>query len=179
MQNGFRDGVKVDDILNDAVRKGSMSKEELEQIKRQREFSMFERGTPSWNIFLQIDQLRKMRDKAKDDCETMLWHIKNLKTRVRRIVWQLQDDKNIYDELKPGIKMTKDELGVEKELNERKILGISKDIVTSLATLRNIVGHIDVAKQVVITEKEFNEYVKDVEKRLRAEGYELFDKNIG
>ena len=71
--------------------------------------------------------------------------------------------------------MTKDELELYIDKQQKIAWTLSKDIVLILANLRSIVGHCDIAKNIVLNEDEFNKIVKNTEEELDKRGYNLFE----
>jgi len=167
---GFRDGVTKEDILE-------FTKEEQEQIRKQREFATIKRDSMSYKVALQCDDLRKIRDMTMMNIEKRLLNIKNTKLAINRMQVEVTSGV-ITREIRNGVKMTADELRLEIETAESMAYATALDIPTDLGKLRTIVGFTDVVKNVVMTEDEYDEYVRNVEKSLATFGYKLFDDKI-
>lgn len=167
---GFRKG--MDEKLKAKIL-GSLTDLDLEMIQRQRDYDETRKDSISAKILLENDPVRRNIIKLKDTINKMIVNIKHNKYIIDKFSGQLSSGK-IDIELRPGVVMNKDELEIELETRRGIMWAESKDIVPNLAEMRVWVGRMDITKNVIMTEKQFDEYVMDVEKRLKSFGCELY-----
>lgn len=167
MAKGFRPGMKerIDE------ERASISKEELERIKKQREFDSIKQGTYTYKIALFSDQLRQNMYKHKSVVENRLWNVHNLLNNITRLEEQLKSG-NITEKLDNELVMNDIEVKTLIQKNKWLLEGEARAIPLELGLLRSVVGHLDVAKNVIMTEEEFETYAENVLKRLADAGYE-------
>lgn len=150
------------------------TKEELEQIRLQREFDTCKPGTPTYRMALHNDQLRKQARASRYNIEQRLFNIENLKNENDHFKTQ-QMSGIIKDEIRPGVPMNANELRLSAWKNELAMMKEVFAIPEHLADLRGVVGHIDVARRVIMEQEAFDTYVAEVEERVKNAGFKLFD----
>lgn len=155
---------------------------DYERIKNQQKLAMVDPGTYRYKVFLHGDQIRLTVRKLKVEIEERLWAIKNGKSELARLEGQLSTGE-IYDELPTNIsdlhiKMNVYELKLHIELKERMIEAQAGSIINSLIQLAGHVGFHDPARNMILSEQEFEVYTNEIEKRVKGMGYEIFDDTI-
>lgn len=78
-------------------------------------------------------------------------------------------------ELKPDIPMIEEEVLHEIFWAENLAKSQIKEIVPTLSELRRVIGFKDLVGNMIMSEKEYDTYVKETEKIVRDCGYKLFD----
>lgn len=167
-KKGFREGRTQEELF-----KNSITKEEAERIRQQREFDKIVPGSLTYKMALFNDQLRQQLRRAKSVVEHRLWNVGNIQNTNDRLKQQLLSG-HITEEIKPGVFMNENEINSLIQKNNWLLRGELFDIPRELADLRAVVGHIDITKKVIMTEEEFDDYVRWVQGELAKRGYELF-----
>lgn len=153
----------------------SLTKEEIQRIYDARAYDDIKPGTPTHKIALQCDALRRSMRKTKATIDKRVWSIGDLQNKINRLQSQLDSGK-ITEELKDGITMNEHELTTEIQHYKWTKDGEFYALFNLLAELRGVVGHKDVAKNVILTLEEFDDYVKQLNERVKKFGYDLFEK---
>lgn len=161
---GFRDGVSKEDILKD------LTKEDWERLAEQKRFQELDPESIGYKVAVYSDGLRAQVRERKEKIRKRLWNIKNLQNNVTRLQVQLRKG-NITEELKPGVLMNEAEVKSQIQHNKWVMEGEARDVPKILAEIRGIVGTRDVAKNVVISEEEFEEYAGEVLDELEKLGF--------
>lgn len=151
----------------------SLTKEEIKQIKEQREFEDIKTGSYTYKIALLGDSIRSNLRTLKLKISKRLWSIDDLTNNIRRIKVQLES-KLITEKLKTGEVMTEPELITYMQHHEWLREGEVVAIPISLAEMRAYVGHKDIVRNVVMSEDEFNLYVAGLESELAKRGFKMF-----
>ena len=167
-KNGFRDGVDKEKLMK------SMTDGDWKRVAAQKELQSVNPGSISYNVLLANDVVRRKIKLIKERVNKRFLDILNTENTIVRKKVQIESGV-VHDELKPGLKMTKEELELEVEYANHLKDSQAKDVVTDLADLRGMVGVHDAARKVVLTEEEYDEYVGKIERRIKKHGYELFD----
>ena len=168
-KKGNREEIKKE--LLEELRK-NLTKEELERIDHQREFDKINPGTAAYRMGVAVDPLRRQWLAAKSSIQKHLWNVDNITNQIRRLKAQLVV-KNITEELKPGVYMNEHEMEAQIAHAGWLLEGEVNAIAPQLWQIRGVVGQHDLAKEVIVTEEQFDEYVRDVEKQLKGFGYAL------
>ncbi len=152
----------------------SITKEERDWIKEQRKFQEIKPQSPTWKVALTCDAVRTNLRMTKLKLQKRLWNIDDITNKIKRLENQLKPGETINECVKDGITMNKDELRnyITHHLWLRD--GEVAAIPQSLAEMRNWVGHKDVNRKIVMTLKEFDEFVDSVDKNLQEKGYHIF-----
>lgn len=167
---GFRDGVTKEDVLN-------LTKDERRFIEKQRELQTVKADSISYKVYLSMDDGRRQLQLLNKDIRTRLLNIDNVLTVISRKQKQLNSG-DITDELRPGVPFTKAEMELEVNRASNMAWAESKDIMIELAKIRRWVGCHDIAGNLLMSESDYDNLVRDVEGKLRDRGYDLFDDNI-
>lgn len=173
MTNGFRKG-KENEHLSKMVDEGTINKWEYDQILRQREASMVDPKSKEYEIILASDDLRKKRNMVKKNVEEYFHDIESIKLYTRRKRVEIESGE-ITTKLAQGDVMTPEELELEIRRHEHKAWVMSRKILEELSELRAIVGHTDAGKNIVMSNKEYEEYATKIAKRLEKFGYGLYE----
>lgn len=156
-----------------------LSESDYARLELQQQYQDMDMASARAKVFLQADTLRMNRDKAMMQIDTMLTDIKGIHDRVKRYNAQL-DIGNITVQISDGVTMDTGEL---KTLLQRELdtaWAISRDLINPLRDLAGVVGHIDITKNVIMTDDQYNLYVKGIETQLSKWNYKLFnfDDNV-
>lgn len=151
----------------------SLTKAEMERIKEVREFETIEKDTPTYNIAVMCDKLRQESRKHKITIERRLMSMAELTNNIRRLEVQLASG-NITETMKNNIIMNEQEVKSLIHQNEWMRTGEFYALYTTLAGLRATVGHKDVSGKIIMTIKQFDELVRDVENKVKEFGYDFF-----
>jgi hypothetical protein len=152
----------------------SLTKEELARVKETREFDTIKPGSPTWRVALYNDSLRQQHRLITSTIKKRVWAIDDIQNKILRLEEQVKTGK-ITEELKPGITMTAEEVQTLIQHSRWLQEGEVRSIPKSLAELRSIVSHKDVAKNTILSMQEFDSYVKELEETIKKKGYELFE----
>lgn len=153
----------------------SLTKEEVKWIKEQREFETIKPGTWTYKIAVVNDAIRSNIRQLKSKLNKRLWNIEDITNKIERLNEQLRTGE-IYECVKDGMTMTKEELTNFIQHHEWLRKGEVDAIPMNLAEIRALVGHKDVARQVVMTVEEFDKMVGEVYEKLKAKGYDIFSE---
>lgn len=163
------------EVEANAIAKGVITQEEMDRIREQRQFDEFtaeDKDSLSWKIAVANDSLRRLIDSKKFIIKNELAEIKNRSARKDKLKVQLLSG-TIIEELKPGIPLNKGEVEYEIEKLDNLIEGTVKDLIPKLANLRMLVGNLDVLGKVIMSLKDFDEFVYDIISRLEKNGCKL------
>lgn len=182
---GIRDGIDKSAIVktaqeNEAIRKmvETLTKEEMERILQQREYDTIEEGTPTYKIAVMCDTLRQNQRRLKGTISKRIWTISDVANTINRLQMQL-DSGTVTEKLKDGVTMSQNELNVLINHNKWAKDGEFYALFPLLAELRALVGHKDVARNVIITQEKFDEYVDFIAAEVEMYGYNLFGELDG
>jgi hypothetical protein len=153
----------------------SLTKEELARIKETREFDTIKPNTPTWRVALYNDSLRQQHRLITSTIQKRLWTIDDVQNKILRLEQQLLPGSKITEELKPGVTMTEDELRTLIQHSSWLQEGEVRAIPKSLADLRSIVAHKDVAKNTIISMPDYDAFVERIEKIVKQKGFDLFE----
>lgn len=160
-------------ILKDAVSKGALTKLEHTKLLEARKLRELKMDTISYKVFLEGDSVKRGLAKNKHDVLNEVkaaLDLKNIATRH-----EISMKSGDYPELKPGVPMTKEELDAELFAANFKAWATTKDIIPSLIDLRRWVNVKDLENKIIMTEEQYDEFVKETEARLSKVGLKLFD----
>lgn len=152
---------------------GSLTKEEIQRIRDTREFDEVKPGTPTYKIAVLCDSLRQSMRRTLFTIDKRVWSIDDLQNSIRRLEIQLVTH-NITETMKNGIVMNESELKSLIQHNKWLKDGEFFALYQLLAELRGVVGHKDVARNVIMTIEQFDAYVLELSEKLKAYGYSLF-----
>jgi|TARA_Y100000310_G_C20622014_1_gene783890 hypothetical protein len=176
-----RKGVSKDDMVKSAKENAelvkfiaSLTKEEIERIKEVREYDLIEPGTPTYKIALMCDSLRQDLQKNRADVAKRLWSIDDMQNNIKRLKIQITTG-NITEKLpKSGEPMNEAELKSLITHHEWMKDGEFFYLYKLLGQIRGVVGHRDVGKHIIMTQKAFDDYVLQIAEGLKKYGYNLF-----
>ena len=172
-EDGFRKDKKQEAI--DKLR-ASLSKEELQRIKETRELNYLTKGSISYKLAVQQDTLKMELRQNKLQITKMIWNVRDIANQLFRLKIQL-DYGSITEKLNgTDTTMTKDELKTMIEHMTWVQTGEVVAIPSFLLKIRGLVDHFDIEKKKIISEVQFDQYVKDVETELKTLGFELFEQ---
>lgn len=167
MEKGFRDGIDKKKLMKE------MTEGDWKRIQQQKDFEKLNPGTFSYDLVLFLDDLRDRMRITKSVIEKRLWNINDITNQMNRLKMQLLKG-DITEKLKDGVTMINYEVNSLIQHQKWIIDGEVRGIPAELGALRANVGHFDVRKDIVLTEKEFDKYANEIKKRLKAFGYEIF-----
>jgi len=155
--------------------RSTLSKEELERIRQTREFNELRPGTLSYKVALFNDQLRQNRISEETRITQRLLTMRTLQDHVSRMKFQLKDG-IITEELKDKVTMTVEELTTQLRREQWLIEGEAVAIIRSLAELRSVVEHKDLAGNIIMFMEEFDNYAEKTIEEIKSHGINLFAK---
>lgn len=168
-KKGFRDGKTPDDYLE-------LTDSEKDTIEKHRKLGEFKLNTIRWKVALMNDNVRRIKVRDMKNIELRLMNMENTDLSIERMEEQI-DSGEIFEELRDGVTMTKDELTLQIRRAENMMWADSKDIINDIVSLSSVVGCTDVTmKNIIMTEEEFDKYVREIEDKIQGLGYELFDE---
>lgn len=174
MSKGFRDGQK-EKMRKDVF--DSLSDEDVEHIKAGKDFENVKAGTKAYSIALFCDTLRLQLYRDKNVVEKSLINIRNARNSIRRLKTQLLSNA-ITEQVKEGVFMNEDEMNSLIGHNEWLLKAEVYGLPQILSSIRGVVGHMDHARTIVLTEEEYEAYVFKIEGYLLDLGYEMPYKYI-
>lgn len=151
----------------------SLTPQELERVKRIREMDKIDRDSNSWPIGLLVDPLRIQFRKAKSVVEKSLWNMEREKNHISRLKQQVMSGQ-ITEQLPNGGPMNEHEIGTQIKYAQWLIEGELQSLPIELWQMRGIVEQQDVGGNIIVSEKEFDEYLEGVRGRVKELGYVLF-----
>lgn len=166
-EKGFRDGIDKKSLMK------SMTDEDWERIKKQKDLDKVEPGTPIYDLVLYQDDIRRAIREKKSLIEKRIWNIQDIKNQMTRLKTQLLKG-DITEELKNGVPMNEAEVNSTIQHQKWIIDGEVRAISQVMAELLGFAGHTDVSRAVVLERDEFVKYMQSIEERLKGMGYELF-----
>lgn len=167
MARGFRRGMTKQNVLSD------LSQEEIARIKAQRAFDEIPVGSLTWKLALYNDSLRVQLRTTQVLVTKRLWNIQRAKAKILVLEAQLSSG-SVTEKLADGSRMmTREEAEVDVVANEWLARGEAEAIPKLLAEIRSLVGHIDIAKNVILTAEDFEVYATKVLGQLRQFGYDV------
>jgi len=152
----------------------TLSEDEIQRIKEIRDASEVKPGSFSFELLVKTDSLRRRLKELDNVIYKRMWNIENLHNEMHRCDDQIQSNE-IYDELKPGVKMNKYELSTLKKHQQWLALGEVRAITLLLVDLRALVNHKDIVGGVILTLEEWQKYVDKIKIQLAEFGYDLYD----
>lgn len=170
----------TEEVKADTVKK--LTDADYDRLLNQQKYSMFGLGSFRARVALHSDTLHRNVVMLKRQIEEALWSIRTGKEMIKRKEDQLKDGK-IYELLpinNPDMKiiMNEHELKLQVELEQRHMEANAKDIINPLNELSGHIGYHDLAKNMIISEQEFEVYANEIENRVKALGYEIYDDTI-
>ena len=175
-----RQGVSKDKMIQGAKENAelmkfiqSLSKEEIERIKQVRDYDLITPGTPTHKIAVLCDSVREDFRQLKSTLSRRLWIIDSLRNNMDRLEHQLEVDR-ITEEMKNGVLMNKAEVKSLIQNNKWTQEGEFHALYKLFGQIRGFVGVRDVARNIIMTQEEFDKYVLDTKDHLIPYGYELF-----
>jgi hypothetical protein len=112
---------------------------------------------------------------VKSTIDKRIWNIDDLTNSIRRLELQ-QTTGNITEVMKDGTTvMNKFELASLIQNHKWLRDGEFNGLYSLLAELRASVGHKDVAKNIVMTEEQFDSLVTQISETVKKYGYNLFE----
>lgn len=153
------------------------TKEEKELLRKMKEHEFIQPGTIGWKLAVYNDPLRLKLMNEKNLITKRIANIIQLRNQLKRMKGELVSGE-IKTELKPGIIMSEDELNHQIILTQFTLEGERQTLPIILADIKVLVGRLDVAKQIIISEEEFEEYCKELQEISIQHGFNLF-KMIG
>lgn len=151
----------------------SLTKEEMIRIKQVREYNEIKVGTPTYKIAILCDAIRSQIRMLRAKITKRLYSIDNLTNNIARLETQLETGK-ITEILKSNMIMNSFEIKSLIQHNEWLRQGEVDAIPMALADLRALVGHKDVARNIIMDQDVFDKLVLDIEQRLKIKGYNMF-----
>jgi len=152
----------------------SLTKEEIQRVRDTRDYDEIKPHTPAWRVALYNDSIRSALRLKKSTIRKRILTIHDLTNNITRLKDQLESGK-ITEEIKTGIRMNERE--VESLIRQNSWLrdGEVEAIPRTLAEMRGLVGHKDVARNIVMSKEEFDKYVQDIEDDVKSQfGYVIF-----
>lgn len=166
---GFRPGIDKAKIV------GKMSDADYEEMKqRQGYFTIKDVEPLRAKVLLANDSGRRQIYQAKLAIRRMLSDIDNVKATLERCKIEMGTEK-ITTEIKPGVPMTKEELNVYMARQVQIAWATSQDVVVQLNTIQAWIDRKDMARKVIISSEEFENYVKDLKEEFDKRGYDIFE----
>lgn len=153
----------------------SLTKQEIKQIKDQRSFEELKPNTYGWKTAIMCDQLRRQVRIAKLDITKRIIILDKIKNEINHLKKQKLSGR-IIQESRQGIKMTDEELDTLISEKQLTMDGEVTNIPVILADIRKNVGHLDVNRQVIMSEEEYEKYAGGVHETLKARGYDPFSE---
>ena len=153
--------------------RSTMTEEELERAKQIREFNDLQPNTLSYSIALFNDQLRQNRIVEETKVVQRLLTMKNLYNHAERMKEQFTS-RIVTEQLTDGVTMNLHELEVVAQREQWLMKGEAVAIIRCLAELRSIVGHKDIATNIVLTQEEFDNYASKTIEEIKTLGFDLF-----
>ena len=153
--------------------KFELTKEEQKRIEETRKFDALTPGTIAYRLALENDTLVVGKTKAELEIRKTLFMVQKAKNEIRRLEVQLASG-NITEEFEPGKLMTHDE--VDNLIYQKKFLRDAwiLDLPKHLMQLRAYVGYKDVAKNIILSEEEFETSCNQVEEFLNGLGKSMY-----
>jgi hypothetical protein len=154
--------------------RSTLTHDEISRIDEQRKFDEITPGTPTYRMALHNDGLRAQARMCKSIIEKQRWNIRQLQQANDRLKKQILSG-NITEEVRDGVTMTPAEVETLIWKNNWNINSEVLSIPMTLAELRGIVGHMDVARRIVMTQEQFDAYVAEIESHVKEAGFNLFE----
>lgn len=167
MVKGFREGMSKEQLAK------SMTDADWERVREAKEFGTIKANTLSWKIALANDQIFLKKKQIEALIFKRLWNIENIRNQLDNFKKQLFSGQ-IKETQKDGQVLTDTELKTMIKHTEWLQKGEADSVAQILGELRGIVGHTDIAGNIVITEDQFDKYVLETEKELKNYGFKLF-----
>lgn len=170
---GFRSEEVKQDLLEKI--KASLSPEEAHRLEEMRKYDELKPDTYAFKLAIHNDSLRVAIRQSKEQIWKMIWNIKDIQNKINRCKEQLKSD-NIYETIgESKVVMNKYELETYMEhmtwVMKAEVKGLSKHLLQ----LRANVGHIDIQRNIIMTEDDYESYCKDIEKQVRELGHDIFE----
>lgn len=150
----------------------TLSREEIDRLKKVREFESVKPGSWAYKIALECDQLRQQKNKWEVEIQKLILTLKSTINELSRLEEQLASGK-ITEELKPGIPMNEHELAAHMENKKWTASFVAKDLAVMLGNLRGIVEHKDYALRVIITDDEFEKFAERTITEVESLGFKV------
>lgn len=149
----------------------TLTDEEKQLIQDSRSFKDIAPGKRGYNIALFNDVINREHLKHKSVIEKCLLQIEDMRNQKRRLQSQLMSGE--ITALLPNGQSTMNADEVKQQINyiDWLIKAEVMAIPMALLAIRRIVGHKNIAMQVVVSEDEFEAYAEGVEKRLTELGF--------
>ena len=170
IDKGWRTGEK------EKVR-NSLTDWDLRLFKQMKEYQEVGPETLRGKVFLQTDTVRVQRDECYEQIEEQLIGLLEYTRTIKKHEVELKSGL-IKTEIKDGVAMTAEELEITLRREKKTAARIPKHILQQLKVLSSIVGAKDIAKNMILTTEEFDEYYLKIEKEVQSHGYELLEKGV-
>ncbi len=155
------------------LEKLNFSNAEVARIKEQRKFDDIKPNTFTYDLALHLDALRRNYRTQTRQISEILLSIESILNNVVRCREELESE-HITTELKDGVKMSKSEMMTHIRHQLWVCLGQAQSIAPILAEIRALVGHKDLAGNLILTEEQYMQYVIEIRNRMKELGYDLF-----
>jgi hypothetical protein len=173
MAKGFRTE-KTKEDMHQAI-KDSLSAEEAHFISELRQYDSLKPDSLAWKLALHNDTLRTSIRNQQEQIFKRIWNIKDIQNKIDRANLQLST-KEIYEKIgDSGITMNEDELKTYIEHMRWVKKGEVRDIAKQLLQLRANVGHIDLQRNIIMTEEQYEEYVQKIMNEIKGLGHDIFE----
>lgn len=170
-RKGFRKGKTPDDYLE-------LTDLEKKAIEKYRELNTLKKGSTRFRIALELDPVRRLKIRDMKNISLRMGEIRSAHSKLDRLSVQLLSG-DITEEIRDGVTMMEFEVQAEIERANDLIWAGIKDLHPDFASLTQVIGCTDgTMKNSILTEEEFDKYVKGIEEELKALGYDLFDSDI-
>ena len=180
MMKDERKGVSKDNIVKEAKQNEelysfvkSLTAAEIQRIKSMRDYDAIKPDTPTWKIAILCDDLRQNKRRLMSTVTKRLWTIGDLGNNMDRLNVQLTSG-NITEIMKNGLPMNSFELKSLIQHNRWLRDGEFHALFPLLAELRGLVGHLDVARKVIMSQEQYDDYVLSIANSCKSYGYTLF-----
>jgi hypothetical protein len=170
---GFRNQKTKEEVHHDI--KESLSVEEAHYVQELRKYDYLDKDSKAYQLALNQDALRVNIRTWKEEVEKRLWNIKDIRNKINRSLDQLKSGE-IYETIgETKIVMNKYELQTYIEHMRWVQRGEVRAIPKTLLQIRGCVGHIDITRNVVMEEKDYESYVTEIENKVIELGFNIYD----
>lgn len=151
----------------------SLTKEELKSIHDTRAFNEIKPGSWTYKVAILNDQIRSQMRLIKSKLTKHIMTIDQITNNINRLNQQLVTGQ-IIESMKNGIIMNESELKSLIQQNEWIRQGEVDAIPMSLGEMRALVGHKDVARNIVMELDTYENFVEEIDKQLKEKGFNIF-----
>jgi len=193
---GFRKGIEKEDIvksmttddkdqlikiLEDVDKRKAilqLTDDDFNRLKLESKYVELENEHPlRAKIILANDYYKRDMIQTKLKILESVNYVRDIKAALVRLEAERQSG-IIKVELKPGLPMNEHELDVFIRKQKHAARAIATDLVAPLAKLQAYIESLDLAKQVVISNKDFVKFAEGIVSECQQLGYDIFDEIV-